>query len=342
MTAPSSRRSLARRTLAGVGLLLALFSTLASGHAMNSAQWRLVQRDAQTWDSRLRLPEDFEGRLLSLHPQWPADCKRRGEPRLQPADEGTLMSWTLDCPQGLHGALSLSGFSVQLPDAILLVEPLHGAPRYAVLSTTRPQWSTSATAETPPVSHYLGLGVEHILLGPDHLLFVLGLWALWRRGGRSVRALVGTLTAFTAAHSITLAGAALGHWSLPSGAVEASIAASILLLAVDLAFHSSDEATSPRSGVAGHLPAFAFGFGLLHGFGFAGALAQIGLPEQAQGWALAAFNLGVEAGQLLFVLALMLLAHALRPMQRWAPVALCVYGSVAAYWLIQRSAAVFT
>ncbi|TJY62264.1 HupE/UreJ family protein [Sinimarinibacterium sp. CAU 1509] len=338
----SSRRRKFPHGFVAAGLLLTLLSTAAAGHAMNSAQWRLVQRDTQTWDSRLRLPEDFEGRLLSLHPQWPADCERRGEPHLQPADEGTLMSWTLDCPQGLQGALGLSGFSVQLPDAILLVEPLHGAPRYAVLSATRPQWRMDTPPEAPPVPHYLGLGVEHILLGPDHLLFVLGLWALWRRGGRSVRALVGTLTAFTAAHSITLAGAALGHWSLPSGAVEASIAASILLLAIDLAFHPPTAGAAAPSGVSRHLSVFAFGFGLLHGFGFAGALAQIGLPEHAQVWALAAFNLGVEAGQLLFVLALMLLAHALRPLQRWAPVALCLYGSVAAYWLIQRSATVFT
>ena len=308
-------------------------ATLAQAHSMSSAQWRLSQRDAQTWDSHLRLPEDFEGRLLSLQPQWPDRCEPQGTPRMQPADEASVLQWTLRCPEGLQGRFGLQGFSVQLPDAVLLMVPLRGAPQYAVLSASHPHWEYSEAAPPPPVAHYLWLGVDHILLGPDHLLFVFGLWALWRRSGRRPRVLVGTLTSFTAAHSITLTGAALAGWRLPIGAVEACIAASILLLAVELA-------TGAR-GIADRRPAtVAFGFGLLHGFGFASALAETGLPQDAQIWALAAFNLGVEAGQLLFVLALMALAFAARPVQRWAPVALCAYGALAAYWLIERSAAV--
>lgn len=313
-------------------LLLMLLPAGLQAHTMNSAQWQLVQRDAQHWDSRLRLPEDFEGRLLSLHPRWPADCERLGEPRLQPADEGTVLSWALRCPQGLAGGLELSGFGIQLPDAVLRIVPLQGPPQHAVLSAARPRW-TPQVATSPPLLHYLGLGVAHILLGLDHLLFVLGLFALWRRGGRGAGALVGTLTAFTVAHSITLAGAMLRGWQLPAGAVEACIAASILLLALELA--------GTRPGWATRRPAtVAFGFGLLHGFGFAGALAATGLPEAARGWALAAFNLGVEAGQLLFVLALLLLLQFTPPLRRWAPLALCAYGAFAAGWLIERSLAV--
>ncbi|MDP3857015.1 MAG: HupE/UreJ family protein [Stagnimonas sp.] len=301
---------------------------------MSSAQWRLTQRDAQTWDSHLRLPEDFEGQLLPLQPHWPADCTGLDEPRTQPAHEGLVMHWTLRCPQGLRGALSLQGFSIQLPDAVLLLEPLVGEPQYAVLSTTQPSWSPGEPAAPPPVAHYLQLGAEHILDGIDHLLFVLGLFALWYRRGERLRVLAWTLTAFTLAHSLTLAGAALCGWQLPARAVEACIAASILLLAVELA-------TGAR-GIADRRPALiAFGFGLLHGFGFAGALAETGLPEGARVWALAAFNLGVEAGQLLFVAVLLLLVRALRPMQRWAPLALAAYGAVSAYWLLQRSALVF-
>lgn len=315
--------------------LLALWLALpAAAHTMNSAQWRLTQRDAQTWDSRLRLPEDIEGRLLSVQPRWPAGCERLDEPRLQPAVEGTLAIWTLRCAAGLHGALGLSGFSIQLPDAVLRVEPLHGPVQYAVLSAQRPEWSAGAAPAASPVAHYFGLGVAHIALGVDHLLFVLGLWLLWRRSGRSVARLAGTLTAFTVAHSLTLAGVVLGGWSLPGDAVEACIAASILLLAVELA--------TETQGTASRGPArVAFAFGLLHGFGFAGALAQTGLPDQARGWALAAFNVGVEAGQLLFVLALAVLAAVVRPALRYAPVALTAYGAVAAYWLIERSAGVF-
>lgn len=322
-----------RRLLLVTAMLLPV---LAWSHAMSSAQWRLTQRDAVTWDSHLRLPEDFEGRLLSLQPGWPPHCERLGEPRPQPADEGVVLRWSLRCPAGLgNGDFGLQGFGVRLPDAVLLVEPLRGEPQYAVLSASRPSWSASAPAAPPPVAHYGLLGVDHILLGPDHLLFVLGLWALWRRSGARPLRLLGTLTAFTAAHSITLAGAALGGWSLPAGAVEACIAASILLLAVELA--------GDGGGPAERWPArVAFGFGLLHGFGFAGALAETGLPDGAQGWALAAFNLGVEAGQIAFVLVLFVLARLARPLLRFSPVALAAYGAIAAAWLIERSAAVFT
>lgn len=315
-------------------VVLALAASAALAHSMNSAQWRLTQRDGEHWDSRLRLPEDFEGRLLSLQPAWPPACERIGAPQTSPADEASVVTWTLRCPQGLSGALALSGFSVQLPDAVLLVEPLGQEVQHAVLSATRSSWTLAARSEPPPVAHYFTLGIGHILLGPDHLLFVLGLWALWRRSGRRAAVLVATLTAFTAAHSLTLAGAALYGWTLPVGAVEATIAASILLLAVELA-------RGERGFVDRRPGSVAFGFGLLHGFGFAGALAQTGLPEGARLWALAAFNLGVEVGQVAFVAALMLVALAARPAQRLAPLLLCAYGSVAAYWLIDRSAAVF-
>lgn len=307
-----------------------LASGAALAHSINSAQWQLIQRDAQTWDSRLRLPEDFEGRLLALQPSWPTECRVLNEPQQQPADEAMVLRWTLDCPSGLRGAVGLNGFSIQLPDAVLQVQPLGGEATYAVLSASQPQWQIQ-DAPRPPVAHYLGLGVQHIALGADHLLFVFGLWALWRRGGQGLRQLILVLTAFTVAHSITLSGAALAGWQLPARMVEACIAASILLLAVELA--------TGAQGIAARQPArLAFTFGLLHGFGFAGALADIGLPEQAQAWALAAFNLGVELGQIAFVLLLMALARLASPVQRWAPVAICMYGSVASYWLIERSA----
>lgn len=317
----------------GAALLALLAAGTAGAHQMNTAQWRLAQRDAETWDSRLRLPEDVEGDLLSLQPEWPAGCTRVEAPRTQPVSNGTLLIWTLRCPQGLRGSLGLAGFNMQLPDAVLLFEPLGAPAQDIVLSTTRPRWTVSAKPEPPPVAHYFPLGVEHILYGVDHLLFVLGLWALWRRSGAPLRRLVGTLTAFTLAHSITLAGAALDGWQLPGRAVEACIAASILLLAVELATRAN--------GVAQRKPArVAFAFGLLHGFGFAGALAETGLPAQARAWALAAFNLGVEAGQLLFVLALLAVAWVLRPLRRYAPVALAAYGALSAFWLLHRSAAV--
>lgn len=323
-----------RRGLRGlVALGLALSGASVSAHTMDSAHWQWVQLDDHHWDSRLRLPARADGGLAPLTPVWPTRCRRLGEPVSQPAEDSVVVHWRLRCSEGLVGGIGLSGFALTLPDAVLQVVPLRDEPIHVVLSRERSHWAPDQ-AVPPPVAHYLALGVHHILLGPDHLLFVLGLWALWRRSGAGWRRLVTTITAFTAAHSITLAGAALGGWSLPGGAVEASIAASILLLAVELA--------RPQAGAAQRWPAgIAFAFGLLHGFGFAGALAATGLPDGARVWALAAFNLGIEAGQLAFVLMLTVLAHRLAaPAVRWAPVMLSAYGGIAAAWLLDRSVAV--
>lgn len=321
------------KILSSVFALLSLLPPTAGAHAMNSAHWRLVQVDAQHWDSRLRLPEDAEGRLLTLSPQWPAGCVQVQAPTAQPADEGSVLRWRMRCAEGLAGALGLSGFSLPLPDAVLEWRPLRGPSEYAVLSRQQPEWTPGLRPEPPPASHYLGLGVHHLLLGPDHLLFVLGLWWLWRRAGARAAQLVGTVTAFTLAHSLTLAAAAVGGWSPSAAVVEACIAASILLLAVKLA--------TGRQSLALRQPAvIAFAFGLLHGFGFAGALADTGLPESARLWALFGFNLGIELGQLAFVATLMVTTRLLQPAARWAPLALFAYGTVAAYWTLERSAEV--
>lgn len=318
-----------------VALLALVLATEVSAHAMGSAHWRVVQLDAHHWDSRLRLPEDAQGRLLTLAPQWPVGCETVEAPKAQPVEEGSVLQWRMRCPVTLEGALGLKGFHLGLPDAVLEWRPLRGPVTHAVLSTHTPVWTPGVPAEPPPAAHYLGLGIHHILLGPDHLLFVFGLMWLWHRSGQPPTRLLWTVTAFTAAHSLTLAGATLRGWTLPEGPVEAGIAASILLLAVEIA--------SGHRGLAFRRPAaIAFGFGLLHGFGFAGAIAETGLPEAARFTALAAFNLGIELGQLAFVAVLLLLRRALRTVDHWAPIALCAYGTVAAYWTIERSLGVLT
>jgi hypothetical protein len=180
------------------------------------------------------------------------------------------------------------------------------------------------------VRAYTGLGVQHILSGYDHLLFVIGL--LFLVGFQ--RRLVWTISAFTLAHSLTLASAALGWVTLRSAPVEASIALSIVLVAY--------EALNKQPTLSRRLPALvAFGFGLVHGLGFAGVLQEIGLPQQHLLAALLAFNLGVEIGQLLVVGLAGLLVLALRQ-QPWAArlrvPALYGIGSVAAYWTWTRVA----
>jgi hydrogenase/urease accessory protein HupE len=182
---------------------------------------------------------------------------------------------------------------------------------------------------------YTVLGIEHILGGVDHLLFVFALLLIvtnWRR-------LVGTITAFTFAHSITLAAATLGYVHVAQAPVEAVIALSILFLATEIIHNRQG-----RPGMAKRFPwLVAFIFGLLHGFGFAGALAEIGLPEQSIPLALLFFNVGVELGQLLFVLAVVAAGWVLRRLvaqkilQGGEVAASYLIGGLSAFWLIDRT-----
>ena len=183
------------------------------------------------------------------------------------------------------------------------------------------------------VISYLRLGIKHILLGIDHLLFVLALMILV--AGR--RRLVGTVTAFTAAHSLTLAAAALGLVRVPQKPVEAVIALSIVFVASEII-----RGREGKPGLTARSPwVVAFIFGLLHGFGFAGALSEVGLPPQAIPLALLFFNVGVELGQLLFIGAVAIVVVAIRrlavPSPTWAwRVPAYGIGAVAAMWTLER------
>ena len=203
----------------------------------------------------------------------------------------------------------------------------------------------SFTVPTQPsrlevVRTYLLLGIEHILSGIDHLVFVLALLILVK----GVRRLIFTVTAFTIAHSLTLAGATLGYVQMPGPPIEATIALSIMFVAAEI-IHSR----RGRPGLTEKYPwVVAFTFGLLHGFGFAGALAQIGLPQTSIPVALLFFNVGVEIGQLLFiasVFTIIALARRItrrinipRPAWSWAVPPYAI-GSLAVFWVIQRIAA---
>jgi hydrogenase/urease accessory protein HupE len=184
-----------------------------------------------------------------------------------------------------------------------------------------------------PVPAYLLLGIEHILTGFDHLSFVLGLMLLVR----SRVTLVKTITAFTVAHSLTLAAAALGYAHVNPSVIEALVAFSIVFVAVEVV-----RAYRGQFGLTRRYPwLIAFTFGLLHGFAFAGSLAQIGLPEHNIPLSLLLFNVGVELGQLLFVGAVLaaevLLRRLRRRLPRWTtwipPYAI---GGLASFWVIQR------
>ncbi len=186
-------------------------------------------------------------------------------------------------------------------------------------------------------SRYTKLGFEHILEGLDHLLFVLALMIVVRDGWRLVK----TITAFTIAHSITLALATFGFVNLPSGPVEAAIALSIVFLCVEIV-----HASKGRFSLTYSYPwIVAFAFGLLHGLGFAGALTEIGLPRGEIPIALLFFNVGVELGQLAFVLVILIALKMLATLRlgfpKWAElVPTYLIGTLAMYWTLERTAAI--
>ena len=235
-------------------------------------------------------------------------------------------------------------FRATSTDVLVRIETLDGTVQTERLTPTRTAFIVQATPDASDVAAtYLRLGVEHILFGFDHLLFVLALTSLvsgWRR-------IVATVTAFTVAHSITLAAATLGFVSVPGPPIEAAIALSIVLVAVEIV-----NARRGAPSLAARWPwLIAFSFGLLHGFGFAGALAEIGLPHYAIPIALLFFNLGVEIGQLAFVAAVwtagailrraMMLRHTpaqvFQTVNRIDVLAAYAIGAVAAFWLIERT-----
>ncbi len=242
---------------------------------------------------------------------------------------------TLTCSKDLAGSkVGLAGMDAAFTDALLRVAPL-GRPIQAARLTPTDAMIEVATVPDrwEVVRSYLGLGVIHILEGYDHLLFVIALVLLLARPWVVVRA----ATAFTIAHTITLAGTTLGLFGLPQAPVEALVALSIVFLAVEIV---KRDPAAPR--LSERIPwVVAFGFGLIHGFGFAGALREIGLPEGDVPMALLSFNVGVELGQLIIISAclagLALLRRfkppALRPSVLAASYAI---GITASFWFIER------
>jgi hydrogenase/urease accessory protein HupE len=302
---------------------LALLAGQAGAHEMSMAEMQIreVARGEFLWQWTA---SDDRKAGVDLKPVWPDACKADGN--------------MLRCgAAGLQGKLVMEGVGQRYSAAMVKVQWLDGQSRVYTLTGSQPSVQLYGTADDQRgvgeiASAYLLLGVEHILSGYDHLLFVIGL--LFLVGFQ--RRLVWTITAFTAAHSLTLASAAVGWLTLRSPPVEACIALSILLVA--------SEALHKRQTLARRWPALvAFTFGLVHGLGFAGALQDIGLPQQHLVVALLTFNLGVEAGQLLTVAAAWLLWRLLRHVDLAARLkvpALYTIGSLAAYWSWLRIASI--
>jgi hypothetical protein len=277
-----------------------------------------------------------EDMRLAIHPRFPGNCQTTGE--LVPFMSGDSYSErsAISCDGSLEGrTISIDGLSATMTDVLVRLVRENGSTQVVRLTPSSPSFVVEAAPGLRQVSAtYLRLGTEHILLGIDHLLFVLALLILVRSGRR----LVATVTAFTLAHSLTLAAATLGFVHVPQQPVEAVIALSIVFVACEIV-----RSRQGRPGITERWPwVVAFVFGLLHGFGFAGALSEVGLPDQAIPLALFFFNVGVEGGQLLFIAAVMALIAAARrvkvPWPEWAAQAPAYgIGAVSAYWMIERA-----
>ena len=319
-------------------LLLLLAAGFASGARADDLQPGYVEiRESEaathqyaiTWKAPIR-----PGLAARVVPIFPDDCT--GTEPVRSVDAAALLArWDIDCGATLAGRpVRLSGMENTPADALLRYQSANGITQAARLTPANPIAIIMQKADRWQVARtYFVTGVEHILMGYDHLLFVLCLVLLLNGAWR----VAATVTAFTVAHSLTLVATTLELISVPGPPVEAAIALSIVFLAVEIVKRKPGELR-----LSERFPwAVAFLFGLLHGFGFAGALAEIGLPQGEVPMALLTFNLGVEAGQLVVVgLAMVALwvlrrAHALYA-TRIQTISAYVIGSIAFMWLLQR------
>ncbi len=273
------------------------------------------------------------GRPLPVEPRFPTHCEVMQAAERQSLDRSVVSKATVLCQSSLAGAtIEFAGLDATLTDVLVRVSLLDGELQALRATPDNPVVTVAVAGAARSVAEtYFVLGVEHILLGIDHLLFVFALVLIIK----TTRRLVATITAFTLAHSITLVSASLGWVNLPGRPVEAVIALSIVFLASEIANRQEGvpSQTERRPWIV------AFLFGLLHGFGFAGALTEIGLPNQDVPTALLTFNLGVEAGQLLFlgvVLALLGLIKKTGLRDKFDTLASYVIGTTASFWLIER------
>lgn len=324
-----------------------VFVSTAFAHELRPAYLQITQETAQEFSVLWRVPARGQMKL-SLAVAFEGEVTRIESPVGRLANGLYSERWRIASPTGLTGsAVVVEGLEQTMTDVLMRVEWLDGREQVARLVPDNPRFTFSEAANAGHwLETYFVLGVEHILLGIDHLLFVLVLLLLVS----SWRSLAITISAFTLAHSVTLALSVLGVVAVPQAPVEAVIALSIVFVASEILLKRKGYST-----ISIRYPwLVALGFGLLHGLGFAGALAEIGVPAQAIAGSLLAFNLGVEAGQLLFIACVATLALLVRKgfesgivptatadASRAMATLVVVYaiGGTASWWLLDRTIA---
>jgi hydrogenase/urease accessory protein HupE len=328
-----------RRSLFLSLLVLAGLST-ASADVFRPAYLELRELGGDEYAVTWKLPAQSAAVRLSAYVVFPDSSEIRIEPRTTYFEGSSTERWTIRHLGGLAGeTIRIEGRAVGLTDVIARVERADGSSQVERLPTDAPQFEVLPPTGTAEVAWaYLVLGVEHILAGLDHLLFVLALLLVVR----GTKRIVVTVTAFTVAHSLTLVAATLGWVHVPGPPVESIIALSIVFVAGEV-LHG----LRGRPGLTARAPwIVAFSFGLLHGLGFAGALAEVGLPATAIPVALLTFNVGVEIGQLLFIAAVLAIRALVTQLVAWPTglvprLAAYGIGTLAAFWTVERVAGFF-
>ena len=315
------------RALLGIFLWL-LMGMSVSAHEVRPAYLNLTETSPSEFSVTWKQPV-LDGRRLKIKPTFPEGCTQTtpiADRKGVTITERSVLSCSLT-----EGEITLSGLERTLTDVFAEINYLSGETRSSLVKPSDPRITLGGKASSA-AKHYLWIGIEHIIYGWDHLLFVIGLTLLVAR-----RQILGVATAFTLAHSITLALAAFGLLNIPIRPVEILIAASIVLLAVEVMRkrHGHKSLATERPYL------ISFAIGLIHGCGFASALSEIGLPKGTELLALLLFNIGVELGQFaivgLTILALFVIAKlgksALRRTETFLTYGLA---SIAMFWVIQR------
>lgn len=311
----------------------------AHAHETRPAYLEIEETAPNDYSILWRTPTNA-GMRLPLLLQLPKDAKNLSAPTTQELTDSVLERRSIEVEGGLGGKrIDFVGLQATITDVLVRVQLLDGR-NWSTIVRPSQAWIeiTPSQGRMDVVGTYVVHGIRHILFGADHLVFVLGLLLIVKDRWMLLK----TVTAFTVAHSITLAIATLGYANVPADQLNAAIALSILFLGPEIVRAWRDETsfTIRQPWVV------AFAFGLLHGFGFASALTSAGLPSAELPWALLSFNLGVEIGQVGFVVLILLLERAFRVLQiHWPRIiaALPGYavGSLGAFWTIQRVAILF-
>lgn len=311
----------------------------AEGDEFRPAYLQLRQLDAATYDVLWKIPAIDEFTTLKVSPQFPENVAALTPKQSSYADGIAVKRWLIRAEGGLDGAtITFSNLSLTRIDVLVRVSRADGTIQLERVMPLSPSFVVSASpGPLEVVRTYTLLGVEHILLGFDHLLFVLALLILVG----DFKRLLQTITAFTVAHSITLGLATLDVVRVPTALVEATIALSIVFVAAEIV-----QQQRGRQGLTSRAPwVVAFSFGLLHGLGFASALAEIGLPQNAIALALLFFNVGVEIGQVIFIVAVLAVLRVARFLlggrvdpARATLVAAYVIGGLSTFWVFERVA----